>query len=154
IYSDVPEFLRTFQETTFAARSNGAMAREVTTRNPYQPDEPVYALPGQTPKPPTLPPERFRTGMEREDVRALFEDGEEHLSELEGWALIRKRGSASVWRRPSLASRVQSFGLRARSDSLDDACSSARGQCRPERRIRRLAEAYPSAAGLCLNRQP
>ncbi|WP_130220084.1 hypothetical protein [Bradyrhizobium genosp. SA-3] len=48
-----------------------AMAREVTTRNPYQPDEPVYALPGQTPKPPTLPPERFRTGMDAGDRHEL-----------------------------------------------------------------------------------
>jgi hypothetical protein len=48
-----------------------AMAREVTALNPYIKDEPVYAPPGQTPNPATLPPERFRTGMDAGDRHEL-----------------------------------------------------------------------------------
>ncbi|MEY9607016.1 hypothetical protein ABIF74_011769 [Bradyrhizobium japonicum] len=48
-----------------------AMPRSVTARDPYKSDEDVLPLPGQGDKPPTKPPERFRTGLDVADRHEL-----------------------------------------------------------------------------------
>ncbi|MFO1116548.1 MAG: hypothetical protein U1E28_12745 [Beijerinckiaceae bacterium] len=91
-----------------------AMAREVTSRNPYNSNEALFAPPGQTPGPPK-PPERFRTGLDVGDRHELV-----GLSSLHGLPVRGRRRKDGTLADGSQISPPPGFKLRyAQTESLD-----------------------------------